>query len=156
MRRTWLRSWAGHLLVVAVAVGVVVAAPLAARDRTATDTVTISGARSLSDQVSVSWAKPDRQRTTDVHLLAFNDLHGNLEAGGNNIYGTFAGGAAYLAKAVKDRQALYRGRQATILAGDNIGASPLANGLFFEEPITIASNLMKVDFGSVGNHEFDK
>ena len=156
MRRTWLRSWAGHLLVTAVAVGVVVAAPLAARDQAATDTVTISGARSLSDQVSVSYSKPDRRRSTDVHLLAFNDLHGNLEAGGNNLYGRFAGGAAYLAKAIKDRQAKYGKGQATIFAGDNIGASPLANGLFFEEPITIASNLMKVDFGSVGNHEFDK
>jgi 5'-nucleotidase len=156
MKRSSLRSWAGQLVVAAVAVGVVLAAPLAAPRQAATDAVTISGARSLSDQVRVSWAKPDRQRTTDVHLLAFNDLHGNLEAGGNNIYGRFAGGAAYLAKAVKDRQALYRGRQATILAGDNIGASPLANGLFFEEPITIASNLMRVDFGSVGNHEFDK
>jgi 5'-nucleotidase len=143
-------------LVTAVAVGVVVAAPLAARDRTATDTVTISGARSLSDQVSVSFGAPDGQRTTDVHLLAFNDLHGNLEAGGNNLYGRFAGGAAYLAKAVKDRQASYANRQATIFAGDNIGASPLANGLFFEEPITIATNLMHADFGSVGNHEFDK
>jgi 5'-nucleotidase len=156
MRRTWLRSWAGHLLVVAVAVGVVVAAPLAARDQVATDTMTISGARSLSDQVSVSFSRPDPQRSTDVHLLAFNDLHGNLEAGGNNLYGRFAGGAAYLAKAIKDRQASYGPRQATIFAGDNIGASPLANGLFFEEPITIATNLMHADFGSVGNHEFDK
>ncbi len=46
--------------------------------------------------------------------------------------------------------------EATVFAGDNIGASPLANGLFFEEPITVATNLMNVDFGSVGNHEFDK
>ena len=91
-----------------------------------------------------------------MHLLAFNDLHGNLEAGGNNIYGQFAGGAAYLAKAIKDRQAQYGQYQATVFAGDNIGASPLANGLFHEEPITIASNLMSVDFASVGNHEFDK
>jgi 5'-nucleotidase len=156
MKRSSLRSWAGQLVVAAVAVGVVLAAPLAAPRQAATDAVVISGARSLSDQVRVSWRTPDQQRTTDVHLLAFNDLHGTLEAGGNNIYGTFAGGAAYLAKAVKDRQAQYGKRQATILAGANIGASPLANGLFFEEPITIASNLMKVDFGSVGNHEFDK
>src|SRR6266542_2847260 len=139
MKRPSLRSWASQALVAAVADGVV-----------------ISGARSLSDQVSVSYKALDSQRTTDVHLLAFNDLHGNLEAASLNIYGKFAGGAAYLAKAVKDRQALYRGHQATIFAGDNIGASPLANGLFFEEPVTIASNLMHVDFASVGNHEFDK
>jgi 5'-nucleotidase len=156
MKRSSLRSWAGQLVVAAVAVGVVLAAPLAAPRQAATDAVTISGARSLSDQVQVSYAQADAGSSTDVHLLAFNDLHGNLEAGGLNIYGKFAGGAAYLAKAVKDRQALYHNRQATILAGDNIGASPLANGLFFEEPITIASNLMRVDFASVGNHEFDK
>ena len=51
---------------------------------------------------------------------------------------------------------MYGGQEATVFAGDNIGASPLANGLFFEEPITVATNLMNVDFASVGNHEFDK
>jgi 5'-nucleotidase len=156
MKRTSLRSWASSMLVAAVAVAVVVAAPLAAPNRQATGGVTISGARSLSDQVSVSYGTVDKRRTTDVHLLAFNDLHGNLEADGLNLYGKFAGGAAYLAKAIKDRQARYGKRQATVFAGDNIGASPLANGLFFEEPNTIATNLMHVDFGSVGNHEFDK
>jgi 5'-nucleotidase len=156
MKRTSRLSWAGNLVLVVVAVAVVLAAPLAAPDRSAAEATVIAGARSLSDQVHVSYSTAGAQATTDVHLLAFNDLHGNLEAGGLNIYGKFAGGAAYLAKAVKDRQATYRGHQATILAGDNIGASPLANGLFFEEPITIASNLMRVDFAGVGNHEFDK
>jgi 5'-nucleotidase len=156
MGRTW-RNWTAQAAVAALALGVVLTAPLASSDRTPADAVTISGARSLSDQVVVSYGGDARKtRTTDVHLLAFNDLHGNLEAAGNNIYGQFAGGAAYLAKAVKDRQATYGDHQATLLAGDNIGASPLANGLFFEEPITIASNLMNVDFASVGNHEFDK
>src|SRR6266511_3418847 len=108
MKRPSLRSWASQALVAAVAVGVVVAAPLAARNQAPADGVVISGARSLSDQVSVSY------------------------------------------------KALDSGHQATIFAGDNIGASPLANGLFFEEPVTIASNLMHVDFASVGNHEFDK
>jgi 5'-nucleotidase len=156
MKRPSLRGWASQALVAAVAVGVVVAAPLAARTQAPSDGVVISGARSLSDKVAVSYAKADERRTTNIHLLAFNDLHGNLEAGSLNIYGKFAGGAAYLAKAIKDRQATYRGHQATIFGGDNIGASPLANGLFFEEPITVATNLMHADFGSVGNHEFDK
>jgi 5'-nucleotidase len=156
MARRSVRSWSVQVAVAALALGVVLTAPLAGSDRTPAGAVTISGARSLSDQVVVSYAEPDKTRTTDVHLLAFNDLHGNLEAGGLNIYGQFAGGAAYLAKAVKDRQAIYGDHQATLLAGDNIGASPLANSLFFEEPITVASNLMNVDFASVGNHEFDK
>jgi 5'-nucleotidase len=156
MKRPSLRGWASQALVAAVAVGVVVAAPLAARNQAPNDGVVISGARSLSDKVAVSYQQLDQRPSTDVHLLAFNDLHGNLEAGSLNIYGKFAGGAAYLAKAVKDRQARYPGHQATVFAGDNIGASPLANGLFFEEPVTIATNLMHADFGSVGNHEFDK
>jgi 5'-nucleotidase len=156
MGRTW-RSWIAQAAVAALALGVVLTAPLASSDRAPAGAVTISGARSLSDQVVVNYGGDgNRTRTTDVHLLAFNDLHGNLEPAGLNIYGQFAGGAAYLADAVKDRQAIYGDHQATLLAGDNIGASPLANGLFFEEPITIASNLMNVDFASVGNHEFDK
>jgi len=156
MRRTSFRGWVTHVALAALAVAVVLAAPLASTRSTANDRVMISGARTISDQVQVDFAKADNHPTTDVHLLAFNDLHGTLEAAGNNIYGTFAGGAAYLAKVVEDRQTEYGNLQATVFAGDNIGASPLANGLFHEEPITIASNLMHVDFASVGNHEFDK
>ena len=156
MQRTWFRSWVTHVALAALAVGVVIAAPLASTKSNAKDTVIISGARSISDRVAVTFQKPSTHPTTDVHLLAFNDLHGTLEPAGNNIYGKFAGGAAYLAKVVEGKQAQYGDLQATIFAGDNIGASPLANSLFFEEPVTIASNLMHVDFASVGNHEFDK
>jgi 5'-nucleotidase len=155
MTRKWLRSWSAPVCVVAVAVAVVLAAPLASPNK-ASANVVIAGARSLSDNVQVTFSNAADHPTTDVHILAFNDLHGALDPGGQNLYGKFAGGAAFLAKAVKDRQSLYGAKQATVLAGDNIGASPLANGLFFEEPITVASNLMHVDFGSVGNHEFDK
>jgi 5'-nucleotidase len=147
-----------QMALMAIALCVVLVVPLAApsgapqRPR-----ILITGARTISDRVAVTFASAKDRPTTDVHLLAFNDLHGNLEAtSGLTIYGKFAGGAAYLAKAVEDRQSLYGDKQATLFAGDNIGASPLANGLFHEEPITIASNLMNVDFASVGNHEFDK
>ena len=151
-----LRTWAAPLALAAIAVGVALAAPLASPNKASAGPI-ISGARSLSDQVAVNFAAvPPGHDTTDVHLLAFNDLHGNLQAGTNNLYGHFAGGAAYLAKVVKGKQAQYGANQATIFAGDNIGAAPLENGLFHEEPIVIASNLMHVDFASVGNHEFDK
>jgi 5'-nucleotidase len=150
------RVWAAPLALAATAVAVVVISPLASPNEAAAGPI-ISGARSLSDQVSVDFSTlPRGHSTADVHLLAFNDLHGNLEAASLNIYGHFAGGAAYLAKAVKDRQARYGADQATIFAGDNIGAAPLQNGLFHEEPIVLASNMMNVDFASVGNHEFDK
>jgi 5'-nucleotidase len=156
MRRRISRRGFGTVLTAVAGMFVVLVAPLATSG-TAGANVMISGAQTVTDQVSVNFQPPGQgARTTDVHLLAFNDLHGSLEAAGNNIYGQFAGGAAYLAKAVKDRQARYGPNQITVFAGDNIGASPLANSLFNEEPITIATNLMKADFGSVGNHEFDK
>jgi 5'-nucleotidase len=157
MARSWLRSWATQMVLAAAGVSIVLVVPLAAPGGIgSTPRIVITGARTISDHVAVSFASASSTTTTDVHVLAFNDLHGTLEPGGNNIYGQFAGGAAYLAKVVKARQADYGPLQATVLAGDNIGASPLANGFFHEEPITIASNLMHVDFASVGNHEFDK
>jgi 5'-nucleotidase len=149
LRRRTTRS-----ALVAGALVAAVVTPLATGGGGAGATV-ISGANNLSDAVSVQFQKP-KERTTDIHLLGFNDFHGNLEAAALNIYGRFAGGGAYLAKAIGDRQAQYGDHQATLMAGDNIGASPLINGLFFEEPSTIVTNFMNVDFASVGNHEFDK
>jgi 5'-nucleotidase len=155
MGRRKVRNWAGQIALAGIAIAVVLAAPLASPNKAEGGPI-ISGARSLSDQIVVKFAAAPPKSATDVHLLAFNDLHGNLEPAALNIYGHFAGGAAYLAKAVKDRQAQYGDLQATIFAGDNIGAAPLQNGLFHEEPIVLASNMMNVDFAGVGNHEFDK
>jgi 5'-nucleotidase len=156
MTRKLRRGWVSQVSLALIAVAVVLAAPLAAPQRAASEGVIIAGARSLSDQVLVSFSKPAPGNKTDYHLLAFNDLHGNLEAASLNIYGHFAGGAAYLAKAVEDRQALYGDLQTTLFAGDNIGATPLASALFHDEPTVVVSNLMGVDLASVGNHEFDE
>lgn len=146
------RAGRSRLALVAAGVAAVLLAPLAS---TATaGAVEISGARTLSDSLHVDFAARPA-RTSDVHLIAFNDFHGNLEPASLNIYGRWAGGAAYLAKAVADRQAADR-RQVTLFAGDNIGAAPLVNALFNEEPAVIVSNAMHVDVASVGNHEFDK
>jgi 5'-nucleotidase len=155
-RRTALKTWAPPVSLAGLAVAVVLAAPLATAHRAAAS-MTIAGAHSLSDQVSVAFdTAPAGHTTRDVHLLAFNDLHGTLDPGGQNLYGQFAGGAAFLAKKVEDLQAQYGAYQATIFGGDNIGASPLASALFHDEPIQVATNLMHADFGSVGNHEFDE
>jgi 5'-nucleotidase len=152
-----IRTRAARVGLIVVALGAVAAAPLAVTGAPPAGAVTIAGANTLSDKVSVDWAgKHHPERTTDVHLLAWNDFHGNLEPAALTQYGQFAGGAAYLAKAVHDKQQEYGARQASVMAGDNIGASPLVNGLFKEEPATIMANLMNVDFASVGNHEFDK
>jgi 5'-nucleotidase len=156
MIRRGLANWKTQLALAAVALTVVLVAPLASPNRASADVV-IAGARSMSDQVSVNFAQaPPGHTTKDVHLLAFNDLHGTLDPGTQTLYGQFAGGAAFLAKEVKDRQTKYGAYQATIFAGDNIGASPLASALFHDEPTVVASNLMNVDFASIGNHEFDE
>jgi 5'-nucleotidase len=156
MIRRGLANWKTQLALVALALAVVLAAPLASPNRASADVV-IAGARSLSDQVSVSFQKvPPGHTTNDVHLLAFNDLHGTLDPGTQTVYGQFAGGAAFLANKVGQLQTQYGPSQATIFAGDNIGASPLASALFHDEPTVVASNLMHVDFASVGNHEFDE
>ncbi|HVE18130.1 MAG TPA: hypothetical protein VNB52_03560, partial [Ilumatobacteraceae bacterium] len=92
-RRLAIRSRAGVGLLAVAAIGTALLAPLATSS-TPVGAATIDGARSLADRVAVQF-KPSKTRTTDVHLLAWNDFHGNLEAGaGLNIYGQFAGGAA--------------------------------------------------------------
>jgi len=149
------RSATSRVALMGAGVAAVVLAPLAAVGAGPAQAVTIAGATSLTDTVSVSFAAA-KSPTTDVHLLAFNDLHGNLEPASLNIYGHFAGGAAYLSKLLKDKQAAYGKKQVTLFAGDNIGASPLASALFKDEPTVVVSNLMNVDLASVGNHEFDK
>src|SRR5690349_16751223 len=139
-----------------VSLGVVVGAPLAISSTQSANAVTIAGANSLTDKVSVSYASGADDLTTDIHILAWNDFHGNLEPAALNIYGKYAGGAAYLAKAVLAKQAEYKGQVATVTAGDNIGAAPLASALFHDEPTEVVSNFLGVDYMSVGNHEFDK
>jgi len=88
--------------------GTALVAPLATSSGSA-GAVTIGGAQSLADKVAVQFTN-SKDRTTDVHLLAFNDLHGTLDPAAQNIYGRFAGGAAFLAKAIKDRQGSARSR----------------------------------------------
>jgi len=91
LARRWLR-WTVPLAL-AAAIGAVLVATLASPRQASADVV-IAGARSISDPVSIAYGANKTGSTTDVHVLAFNDLHGNLEAATNNIYGHFAGGAA--------------------------------------------------------------
>ncbi|WP_410087658.1 bifunctional metallophosphatase/5'-nucleotidase [Variovorax sp. N23] len=107
---------------------------------------------------------PTVPATVAIKLIAFNDLHGNLEPPKTSITapsaagGTVAvpaGGAAYLASAIAVLRAK-NPHHAVVSAGDMIGASPLVSALFLDEPTIEAVNVMKIDFNAVGNHEFDK
>ena len=103
-----------------------------------------------------------------VHLMAFNDFHGNLEAprrfvtapdpaDASKTINVPAGGVSYLADAVAKLRARYcADRTALISVGDMIGASPLLSSLFLDEPTIDVMNAMKLDMNVVGNHEFDK
>jgi len=107
---------------------------------------------------------PTVPATVAIKLIAFNDLHGNLEppktaiTAPSSAGGTVAvpaGGAAYLASAIASLRAK-NPNHAVVSAGDMIGASPLVSALFLDEPTIEAVNVMKIDFNAVGNHEFDK
>lgn len=101
----------------------------------------------------------------EVHLLAINDFHGNLEppSGGARIFNyanpakpTYipAGGAPRLASAIAQLSA--QPNAIMVAAGDLIGASPLLSSLFHDEPTIEAMSAMGLAVTAVGNHEFDE
>jgi 5'-nucleotidase len=101
-----------------------------------------------------------------ISLIAMNDFHGNIQppagsllmpdaaqAGGTRVA---AGGAAYLSSLVQEIKSRNPGRTLVVGAGDLVGATPLASGLFHDEPTIEVLNQIGLDVSSVGNHEFDK
>ena len=145
-----------RIALVASGLTAVLVTPFAVSRGGPADAAVIGGAATLQDSVTVTYHKAKHEDIGDVHVIAYNDFHGNLEPATLNIYGHFAGGAAFLAKAVKDKQATYGRSAVTVMAGDGIGAAPLASQLFKNEPAIIAMNLMHTQYASVGNHEFDQ
>ncbi|ATY15626.1 bifunctional metallophosphatase/5'-nucleotidase [Amycolatopsis sp. AA4] len=113
--------------------------------------------------VAVTSAPAEAAQTTDVRIIAFNDLHGNLEPpSGSSGRITLpdgskvdAGGAAYLATHVKQLEAQVRNSM-VLSSGDNIGASPVISALFHDEPTMDFLNELGVKASVVGNHEFDE
>jgi len=101
-----------------------------------------------------------------VSLIALNDFHGNILPPSGSVLmpdtanpqgaRVAAGGAAYLSGLVRDLKALNPGRTLVVGAGDLVGATPLASGLFHDEPAIDVLNQIGLDVSSVGNHEFDK
>ena len=106
----------------------------------------------------------DATELIDIHLLAFNDLHGHLEPPGiqapipthSGSTQTMAlGGMAWLAGTVAQLRHQHP-HHAVVSAGDMVGSSPLLSSFFLDEPTIEAANAMQVDFAAVGNHEFDR
>ena len=121
--------------------------------------------------VALSVARSDRAPTgaaasagpVAVRLVAFNDLHGNLEppAGSSGRVTTGdggtveAGGAAFLAAHVA-RLRVGAPNTVVLSAGDNVGASPAVSALFHDEPTVDLLDGLGVAASVVGNHEFDE
>jgi 5'-nucleotidase len=112
-----------------------------------------------------SCATAPGESTVSVRLIAFNDLHGNLETGNLSLpwpdpsnpqraARLSAGGAAHLAGLV---QSLRAGAQHSLVisSGDAIGGTPLISALFRHESTIDVMNRMGVDLAIPGNHEFD-
>ncbi|MGP3691306.1 bifunctional metallophosphatase/5'-nucleotidase [Streptomyces sp. IBSNAI002] len=99
----------------------------------------------------------------DVQLVNITDLHGYLAAapGSNStIHGNggqtyTVGGVAYMAAHLKE---LREGRTNSIFfsPGDNFSGWEFDTAVFADEPTIEALNLMKLEFSTAGNHEFDK
>ncbi len=125
-------------------------------------------ATGLSAPTAAAGARPPAHPApVSLRVIAFNDLHGNLQppsgssgrvtvSGGTATPASVdAGGAAYLATHVQQLEAQVK-NSLLVSAGDNIGASPLPSALFHDEPTIDVLNAMGVQASAVGNHEFDE
>jgi 5'-nucleotidase len=130
----------------------------------------------------VSWQDPaaDRESAVTLHVLTFNDFHGNLQTPAPPDGRRPAGGAAVLAAYLKSRRTEDPADTLIIHAGDLFGASPPITRLLQNEPAMQFLNLLAdpqchygqathfysaADWrvhpdpchviGTAGNHEFD-
>ncbi len=103
----------------------------------------------------------DGDRYTTGQVLGFNDVHGNITGTGLNFTDPYtgvrspAGGIATLATYLEHARA-GEPHTVTVEAGDAVGASPPESGLLRDKPTLDALNLMGIDVGTLGNHEFDR
>lgn len=105
------------------------------------------------------------RQVVDVRLIGINDLHGNLEpanlslsladpASPGNTMRVPVGGMANLAGLIEALR-LGASHSVTLSAGDMIGAAPLISTLFRHESTVDMVNVLGLQAGAVGNHEFD-
>jgi 5'-nucleotidase len=109
--------------------------------------VALLGLRAGADQPP----PPPLSGTVELQLLGVNDFHGHLEPPQSDV-----GGAAWLGAHLARAARSHPERTITVHAGDMVGASPLVSSYFHDEPAIEATNMMRFDVGTVGNHEFDE
>ena len=120
----------------------------------------------LASAIAACGAGNEAPPPVQLTLIGLNDFHGNLQPPSGSVVvadpanpagsRVSAGGAAYLATLVASLKAQNPDQTLVVAAGDMIGASPLASGLFHDEPTIDALGMIGLDISSIGNHEFDK
>jgi 2',3'-cyclic-nucleotide 2'-phosphodiesterase (5'-nucleotidase family) len=99
-----------------------------------------------------------------VQILGINDFHGALSSTGTaSIESRFSkvGKSFYLASEFNAAKAKFmnenpNGESIRVQAGDLVGASPSNSSLLQDEPTIKAMNRMNIEYGILGNHEFDE
>lgn len=125
----------------------------------------VGGLLALSACTTSASTMPLSGAAVEVHLLAINDFHGNLDPPSGGVFVVDranpqaratvpGGGAPRLATAVQELS--QRPNTVMVAAGDMIGASPLLSSLFHDEPTIEALSQMGLAITTVGNHEFDE
>jgi len=120
-------------------------------------------AAALAGCAATAPTAPHAAGPVDIHLVALNDFHGNLEptkytvkpADGSAPRTVQAGGIAVLGGALNT----FRKEDPDLLlvaAGDLVGASPALSALWADEPSIDALNRLGLVASSLGNHEFDQ
>jgi 2',3'-cyclic-nucleotide 2'-phosphodiesterase (5'-nucleotidase family)/predicted AlkP superfamily phosphohydrolase/phosphomutase len=100
-------------------------------------------------------------RYVSGQLLGINDVHGNITGKGLSYTDPYtgvkdaAGGIGVLATYL-ERARAGAPNTLTVEAGDMVGASPPESALLRDKPTLDALNLMGIDLGTLGNHEFDR
>ena len=95
-------------------------------------------------------AVPASAAVVEVQILGINDFHGRL------LPDRGIPGAAKLAGVIEQARASHPDSTVFVSAGDNVGASTFISSSQEDAPTIEALNLMGLQAGAVGNHEFDR
>jgi 2',3'-cyclic-nucleotide 2'-phosphodiesterase (5'-nucleotidase family) len=90
-----------------------------------------------------------------VQFLNVSDWHGQIDP--LDIFGVgLRGGASVISSYWQRDRANHDGPTVAVTAGDDIGATPPISNFFDERPAILAQRMMGIDFGTLGNHNFDR
>ncbi len=104
--------------------------------------------------LSPATAGPRPRVTDEIQFLTISDWHGQLDPLSVFGVGEVGGAAALSTYWEADRAEIPA--TLTLTAGDDFGASPPLSNFFDEIPAVLGQNLIGIDAGTLGNHNFDQ